>query len=135
MRELVKTLLGMRRIQTQKIVDQVGVHRSSVHRYFAGETDIASSTLAAMLKMAGVDLEKIIMTEIQSQLGREDTEFIHLGREVELIFKKLSPIDQRTLIESVIGKAHHIHDLDVSAQTSLRRLEVVRNSLYKERGG
>ena len=99
----INALLGLQGISQSHISAEGGVNKSSLSRFFRGETDIRSKQLISLLNAIGIDLHQILNQRIDEKLGKEKL-ITNIGAELETIIQNLDDLMAHTILETIISK-------------------------------
>lgn len=122
----LNALLGLRGISQSQISEEGGVNKSSLSRFFRGETDIRSKQLIRVLNSIGVDLHQILNQKIDEKLGKEKL-ITNIGSELETIIQNLDDLMAHTILETIISKAKRVKKTDLKKE--IKNLEEYRKNL------
>ncbi len=122
----LNALLGLHGISQSDISNEGGVNKSSLSRFFRGETDLRSKQLIKLLGTIGIDLHQIVNQKIDEKLGKEKP-VAHIGGELETIIQNLDDLVAHTILETIISKAKREKKADLKKE--IKNLEEYRRTL------
>ena len=129
---LLKGLIFARGMQIKEAAELAGLSRPRISKFLNGAHELRGDNLVALLNAVGIDLEAIIQQEIsQTVLGEIETK--SLGTDLELILDSLPPLEQKTLLNTLIRKANmnYVEGID----DAIHRVEDYKDRItFKRRG-
>jgi transcriptional regulator with XRE-family HTH domain len=122
----INALVGLQGVSQTHIAEEGGVNKSSLSRYFRGESDIRSKQLVGVLSAIGIDLHEIVNSKIDERLGKEKPGS-SLGNDLEIVLESFDDLAAQTFLETVIAKAKKVKKMDLKKQ--IKNLEDYHKSL------
>lgn len=118
-------ILAKAKNKTQaEIADDLGMQPSHINRYFNGGSDLMASNFVGILKVLGIDVEKLASEEIKVIAGITDSDIKDVNSSVIFLLNSLDEIGRQTMLK-------HLHW--VAEKTSKKRIpEQVTSIIQKE---
>lgn len=128
----IKALAQTKGLSVKDISEQSGVHKTRLYGYFKGNNDLLGEKLIELLNTVGISLEKVIQQELTDTINGE-TPTDSLGSDLEIILDALSPMEQKTLLNTIIRKANMNYAEGID--DALNRVEDYKDKItFKRRG-
>jgi transcriptional regulator with XRE-family HTH domain len=111
--EKLLILSRVKGLTQSEVAKGVDMQPSHINRYFNGVSDLTSAHFTNILKVLGIDLEKIVSDEIQKLTGNETHKVTDLNSSIEFLFSSLDEIGRQTMLK-------HLHW--VAQKTSKKKI-------------
>jgi transcriptional regulator with XRE-family HTH domain len=128
----IKALIQTKGLTIKDISEISGIHKSRLFGFFKGANDLRGDKLVRLLSSVGISVEKSIQQELANTINGEQ-ESNSLGSDLEIILDALSPLEQKTLLSTIIRKANMSYAHDIN--DALQRVEDYKERItFKRRG-
>lgn len=88
-----------------EIAGEVGMQLSHINRYFNGASDITSIHFVDILKVLGIDVDKLASEEIKNIAGINDGDVKDINASVLYLFNSLDEIGRQTMLKHLFWVA------------------------------
>ena len=110
-------MMGTRDCSVTRLAQDLDVSRRSLSGYFSGKKDLKAETLVRILDYLGMDLRKMAYKKVllEMQGVSDDPE---LQSDLGILLHSLSPLEQRTFLQTLIAKTKTSANDSVAAASS-----------------
>lgn len=128
----IRSLMQAKGVTVNEVSEGAEIHRSRISGFLTGANGLSGVNLVSVLKQLGIDLEKLLQQELAETLNPEmDTK--SLGSDLEIVLDALSPMEQKTLLSTIIRKANTNYAEGID--DVLHRVEDYKDKItFKRRG-
>lgn len=100
--EMIAILCKSKDITQTKLAEKLNVPLSHINPYFCGHKDVRASTLIALLKEVGINIEQQLKEKLQLENNIEQKEFKTPSDAVSFLFGKMDQLNQETCINHML---------------------------------
>lgn len=122
---LIKTLMNLRGLSQADLAKKANVSKASLSKYLSRESDLRAEALLRISSVLGVSFNLNIKFEINKFLGQAEAHSI--GDDIQFLLSQATPIDRRTIADSLVAKFKNGKDLET--RTRVLRIKKYRDSI------
>lgn len=115
---MIDKLISLKKMSLGDLEEITAIDKANLSRYLSGKVDIRSSAFVEILKALGIDIEEIIKSELQKEVGLRISNH-SLGEAVETLLKEGDPFTTKTFLESLVSRGKYKNKKNVIQALSI----------------
>lgn len=102
--KVINMILTAERLDQKSLASKVGVHPSNLSRFLAGQSELRAHHLEKLLLNLGINLQAMLQQRLMHMMGGSAYETGDVSSLVIKSFSMLSPLEVRTILETMAQK-------------------------------